>query len=232
VTTTHHARLGDRVRCSGRAGVADGVRRRGEAGFTLIELVVVMAVVAIVTSAVAVGIGNIRGASVQTEAGQLAVAVRYLYNLSILNGRNYRLVLDLENGNWWGEAQASRDPCTAFLLPGDGEEEDKAVDEDDEDAAPKAAGFDAAKSKLLAKHKLAKGIVVRRVMTSHQSDFITSGQAHINFFPNGTVERGFVVFTLSDDEDDAMSVEILPLQGSARVLDGELDIDDFLDDGN
>lgn len=205
------------------------MRRRSETGFTLIELMVVMAVMAVITAAVVVGIGNIRGANVQTEAGQLGVAVRYLYNLSVLNGRNYRLVLDLESGSWWGEAQESRDPCKAFLLPGEGQEDAKEVDEDDEDAAPKASNFAAAKSKLLKKKKLPKGIVIRSVMTSHQGDPTTTGQAHINFFPNGTVERAFVVLSVADDEEDAMTVEVLPLQGSARVLDGELDVRDFMD---
>ncbi len=204
-------------------------RASGQAGFTLIELVVVMAVMAVLTTAVVVGVGNVRGANVQTEAGQLGVAVRYLYNLSVLNGRNYRLVLDLDAGAWWGEAQESRDPCKAFLLPGEGEDDRKEVDEDDEDAPPKAAGFSAAKSKLLKKRTLPKGIVIRSVMTSHQGEPTTSGQAHINFFPNGTVERGFAVLAVADDEEDAMSVEVLPLQGSARVLDGELDLRDFLE---
>lgn len=204
-------------------------RRRGQAGFTLIELVVVMVVMAVITTSVVVGIGNIRGANVQSEAGQLGIAIRYLYNLSVLNGRNYRLVLDLDSGSWWGEAQESRDPCKAFLLPGEGDEDRKEVDADDEDAPPKASNFGAAKSKLLKKRKLPKGIVISSVMTSHQSDATKTGQAHINFFPNGTVERAFVVLAADDDEDDAMSVEVLPLQGSARVLDGALTVDDFLD---
>jgi general secretion pathway protein H len=206
--------------------------RGGQRGFTLIELVVVMVVMAVVTTAVVVGIGNLRGANVQSEAGKLAVAVRYLYSLSVLNGRTYRLVLDLEAGAWWGEAQESRDPCKAWLLPGEGEEEGEGEgeDEDDEDgpAAPRPAAFTAAKSKLLQKHQLPKGIVLDAVMTSHQSELRQSGQAALHFFPNGTVERGFVVLADAADRDDAMSVEVLPLQGSARVLDGVLDASDFL----
>ncbi len=205
------------------------MRRRGQAGFTLIELVVVMVVMAVVTTAVVVGIGNIRGANVDAEAGQLSVAVRYLYNMSILNGRNYRLVLDIDNGAWWGEAQESRDPCKAFLLPGEDGEEPKEVDEDDVDA-PKVGSFGDAKSKLLQKRTLPKGIEIVSVMTSHQSDPSRTGQASINFFPNGTVEAGFVVLGVTDDEDDTMTVEVLSLQGSARVLDGTLDIDDWLED--
>ncbi len=203
--------------------------RRGDAGFTLIELVVVMVVMAVVTVTVVIGIGNIRGANVDTEAGQLAAAVRYLYNLSVLNGRNYRLIVDLDSHAWWGEAQDSRDPCKQFLLPGEGEEEGREVDEDDEGNAPPPAAFGAAKSALLQKRELPKGIAFVGAMTSHQSDIERKGQVHLNFFPNGSVEAGFVLIGDSDDDSDVVTVEVLPLQGTARVYNGELTVDDWLD---
>ncbi|MSP91042.1 MAG: prepilin-type N-terminal cleavage/methylation domain-containing protein, partial [Myxococcales bacterium] len=86
------------------------MRRTSAPGFTLIELMVVVLLVALVTAAVVVGVGNLRGASVQAEAGKVAVAVRYLYNLSVLTGRAHRLVIDVDAGAWWGEEQTSADP--------------------------------------------------------------------------------------------------------------------------
>ena len=210
-------------------------------GFTLIELAVVMLVAAVVTTVVAVGVGNIRGASVQAESGKLAVAIRYLYNLSVLNGKVYRLVLDMDSGTYWGEEQESRDPCKAFQLPGEGEEmtaDAKPVDEkaakkaeEDPEAPPKKSGFGAAKTRLLKKRKLDKGIIFSGVMTSHQGELATAGQAHIHFFPNGTAERAMVYVRVADDEEDIMTVEVLPLQGSARIHPIELELDEFFDQG-
>lgn len=209
---------------------------RKTGGFTIIELMVVMVVMATVTLVIAIGIGNIRGASVQAESGKLAVAVRYLYNLSVLNGKVYRLTVDLDSGTWWGDEQASRDPCKSFEMPGEDEElEDTAPKpkKADPDATEKhaEAGFGAAKTKLLKKKKLAKGIIFSGVMTSHQSELATSGQAHIHFFPNGTVERALVYVRVKDDEDDEMTVELLPLQGSARIHLTRLPLDEFTDQG-
>lgn len=212
--------------------------RKGQRGFTLIELAVVMIVAATVTAVVAVGIGNIRGASVQAESGKLAVAVRYLYNLSVLNGKVYRLVLDLDGGTYWGEEQQSRDPCKSFQLPGE-EEIEAAVAGKSSDAKEQAEGdqpapkpaFSTAKTRLLKKRKLDKGIVFGGVMTSSQGELATSGQAHIHFFPNGTAERAMVYVSDKDDRDDVMTVEVLALQGSARVHPEELDLDEFFDQG-
>ena len=204
-------------------------RGRRQQGFTLIELVVVMAVIAVVTTAVAIGIGNIRGASVQAESGKLTLAIRYLYNLSVLNGKNYRMVIDIDSGTYWGEEQKSRDPCKAFLLPGEGEAADGSTDEDPD--RQQVAGFGAARSKLVSKRKLAKGIAFGGVMTSHQDELSTSGQVHINFFPNGTAEAAMVYVQDADDDEDVMSVEVLAMQGSARIYDDKQDLQDFFDRG-
>jgi type II secretion system protein H len=210
--------------------LANPDRRR--AGFTLIELFVVMTVIAVVTSAVAIGIGNIRGASVQSESGKMVAAIRYLYTLSVLNGKNYRLVVDVSEGSYWGEMQDSRDPCKAFLLSD--EDEDKEADKKDaeeDEAQPATASFGLAKSRLLKKRKLPKGIAFGGVMTSHQSELSVDGQAHVNFFPNGTAEAAMLYIQDADDDEDVMTVEVLSLQGSARIYDDKLSLDEFFDQG-
>jgi len=184
---------------------------------------------AIVTAAVAIGIGNLRGASVQSEAGKLAVAVRYLYNLSVLHGKVHRLVIDIESGTYWGEAQSSRDPCKMYLLPGEGEDEANGSSDEDEEDAPKAGAFGKTKTKLLKKKKLKKGVVFGGVMTSHDRELATSGQAYITIFPNGTAEAAFVYIEDKDNDEDVMTVEVLSLQGSARVHLDRLDPEDFFE---
>ncbi|MSP93065.1 MAG: type II secretion system protein GspH [Myxococcales bacterium] len=201
------------------------------AGFTLIELMVVVLLVALVTAAVVVGVGNLRGASVQAEAGKVAVAVRYLYNLSVLTGRAHRLVIDVDAGAWWGEEQTSADPCEAFLLPGN--EPDKPARKgkgkagtDEADAPPSDSGFEAAKSQLLQRSDLDKGIRFLGVMTTHQQEPSDRGQAFVYFFPNGTTEHALIWLKEDDVEDaDAMTVEVQPLQGTARLHKVKIEAD-------
>lgn len=191
--------------------------RRSQRGFTLIELVVVVAVVAVITGAVVTGVGSLRGASVQAEAGKVAVAVRYLYNLAVISGKNQRLVIDLDTQSYWGEAQDSADPCESFLLPGSD------ADEDGSDVDVTRAGFAASDSQLLQKVTLDKGIRFAKVNTTHQDQPQDKGQAYIYFFPSGTAENAVV--QLEGDEDDFMTVEVFSLQGNAKVHNGEVELD-------
>lgn len=195
-------------------------------GFTLIELVAAIAIIAIVTAAVATGVNNIRGASASAEAGKIAVAVRYLYNLAVVSGRNQRLVIDFEARAWWGEEQTTDDPCEAFLLPGKDEPEDsKAVDAKAGERPAATSAFEASKSTLLQRTELDKGLTFAAVMTTHQSEPSKSGQAFIYFFPNGTTEHAMI--QVKADEDDVTTVEVSAMQGTAKIRGEDIDLDDI-----
>lgn len=188
-------------------------------GFTLIELVMAIVIIGVVTAAVATGVQNVRGASVQAESGKLAAAVRYLYNLAVVSGRNQRLVIDLDARTWWAEEQASADPCEAFLLPGQDAEEA----EDGTDQRPGRGGFEMTTSQLLQKTELDKGIFFGGVMTSHDTQPVEKGQAYVYFFPNGTTEHALV--QIRGNEDDWMTVEVMALQGTAKVHPDKVELD-------
>ncbi|MSQ82071.1 MAG: prepilin-type N-terminal cleavage/methylation domain-containing protein [Myxococcales bacterium] len=215
-------------------------------GFTLIELVAAIAIIAIVTAAVATGVNNIRGASASAEAGKIAVAVRYLYNLAVVSGRNQRLVIDFDARAWWGEEQTTDDPCEAFLLPGTDEpgtdkhgtdkhgtdKHGKDEPEDTQAGNAKAgerpaatSAFEASKSTLLQRTELDKGLTFAAVMTTHQSEPSKSGQAFIYFFPNGTTEHAMI--QVKADEDDVTTVEVSAMQGTAKIRGEDIDLDDI-----
>lgn len=88
--------------------------RSGSAGFTLIEIVIVLAIVALVAS---MGVGALRSLSrsdLRAESSHLAGAMRYLFDRASTTGKTHRLVLDLEGGRYWAEVTDDK-----FYIPRD-----------------------------------------------------------------------------------------------------------------
>jgi prepilin-type N-terminal cleavage/methylation domain-containing protein len=92
-------------------------------GFTLIELVAVLALMGILVTTVILNVGALDVARLKTDASRLAAAVRYLHNLAVMNNGYYRLVLDLGTGKYSGEEiKPSGKGCSVFVRTDEDEE--------------------------------------------------------------------------------------------------------------
>jgi general secretion pathway protein H len=104
-------------------------------GFTLIEIMVVIAIAALVTGASVQGIRSLRKADLRESSTQLSGAMRYLFDRASTTGKIHRIVIDMENNMYWAEVSDDR-----FFIPREESEqslrrrEDKEADEDDEEA--------------------------------------------------------------------------------------------------
>lgn len=74
--------------------------RSSSAGFTLIELSIVLLLIAIFSALVVPMITGIGENGLDASARRLAGTVKYLYNESALTGRPYRLVFNLEESTF------------------------------------------------------------------------------------------------------------------------------------
>ena len=71
------------------------VRLPGDAGFTLVEMLVVLAIIAVMGSIAVVGLGGAdRGASAQAEAQRLAASIQVAADEALITDRAAALVLD------------------------------------------------------------------------------------------------------------------------------------------
>ncbi|MDG5466890.1 prepilin-type N-terminal cleavage/methylation domain-containing protein [Deltaproteobacteria bacterium IMCC39524] len=73
-------------------------RGRGLAGFTLVELVVVMVLISLFMVFSIPLFSNIGTSSLGTSARRLSGTIKYLFNESAISGLEYRLVYDLDQG--------------------------------------------------------------------------------------------------------------------------------------
>ena len=83
-----------------RAGLQD--RRGAVAGFTLLELIVVLALIAVITaSIVPVYVRAMNGIRMRSAQNGLIGTLRFIQELSVRESREYRLYVDAKKGTYW-----------------------------------------------------------------------------------------------------------------------------------
>src|SRR6187549_3254087 len=110
--------------------------RSSAQGFTLIEVMVVFAIIALMAMATTQGFRSLRKADLREASTQMSGAMRYLFDRASTTGKIHRLVIDLEQGMYWAEVSDDK-----FFIPREAESEetlrtreDKEADEDEEEA--------------------------------------------------------------------------------------------------
>src|SRR6188768_2129630 len=106
-------------------------------GFTLIEVMVVLAIVGLMAMATTQGFRSLRKADLREASAQMSGAMRYLFDRASTTGKIHRIVIDMETGMYWAEVSDDR-----FYIPREETEEQLRAREDreaaeDEDEAQK-----------------------------------------------------------------------------------------------
>src|SRR5215470_10095246 len=92
--------------------------RRAHRGFTIIELMVAMAVAALLFAALILGLGALTGARARKAMGELGASARSLYDTAALTGNTCRLVLLLprdDSAEFSYRAECASGPVTTAM---------------------------------------------------------------------------------------------------------------------
>ena len=202
---------------------------RGQArGFTLIEVLIVVSVIAVMAFAAAPAVNSFTGANARASASEIAGAYRYLFDTAALRHQTCRMVLDLDSREWWAECTAAA-PGGRRTQPVMGKD---GVAEDDE--ASLARSFsdepDAEKRKFLARarfaefkdqqvkrRKLRGGATFEKVWTPRQRDPQQKGKAYVYLYPQGVADKAQIPVA---DGSSVYTVVTQPFTGRARVVSG------------
>jgi prepilin-type N-terminal cleavage/methylation domain-containing protein len=199
---------------------------RGTRGFTVIELLVTMSVIVLIIVAASLSLGVLFKADLKTSSGKVAASVRYIYSLSVLNNQSYRLVIDMENGEYWAEERPREGKaCDVFLVEKEGERSvpkaptrkkkgAKGTQGLEDEQGAGGGQFERLKDNLLKKKKLPGRVKFMGAITTHHSDVQEEGVVEINFFPAGYVEHSFIYV---GEEDEIYTIESVPLMGTAEI---------------
>jgi general secretion pathway protein H len=110
---------------------SSGSARRPSQGFTLIEVMVALMIVALIATIGVKGFRTVSKSSLREGSSHLSGAIRFLFDRASITGKYHRLVIDLNEGRYWAEVSDDR-----FYAPNQAESEpDRRKREEKEDAA-------------------------------------------------------------------------------------------------
>jgi len=196
-------------------------------GFTLVELMIAVAVIAVLAAAVIPSVSSLSGADARKAAGELSGSLRFLFDTAALRHATCRMVLDLDARSYAAECA----PRLVGVARGASPEAEAADEEelqrrfpDEEDADRRRllarSRFGAFSDALLKKRELPGRTEIRSVRVEGRQEPIAEGQAYVHFFPGGQAERAFIEVA---DGATLYTVVVEPFTGRARVVTGAVE---------
>lgn len=231
-TRSEHAKRGaPRRRAETRA--SRGRRSRALAGFTLVEVLVVVALMAILSSAIIFGTGMLSSSRLRGATSLIASAVRLGIARANTTGHAGRLVLDLDNDRVLLEEATGSVMLREKKAPAGGAEaateaEQKAKQESDRildgPHAPRAT-FHPVPSFADSPQgrELGKGVDLSQVQTEHDEQPLITGRAYVYFWPGGLTERAYIQLKRTGTVE-GLTVIVSPLTGRSKIEKGLIDM--------
>ena len=212
------SRSGGRVRVNG--AVWSGAR----AGMTLIEILVVIALIAVMTASMGLGLNALPRARLRTSAVRLSSTFRFAYVHALTTGRTTRVSFPMGGGQLVVEDTDDahtldvRDPLRAG---GAADVEANAIRDARlmTDLRPRAtrATFTRLPERMFHARALESGIVFVKLYSQHDAEPREEGVGHVYFFSGGQTERAVV--QLRNRNGEFFSVALNPLTGRTEVFD-------------
>lgn len=215
-------------------------RRRGapSRAMTLIEVLIVMALIALILGAVVIGSGQMASSRLRHSSTMITGAVRVAFSRASASSKTVRLVMDFEESAIWLEEGdqphlvQSKDKSGAGGAAAATVAEQQALEESSRilsgPTAPRTAFKEIDAMGLTASepgkgHKpLERGVKFRQVQTAHDDEPKKEGRAYLYFWSGGQTERAAIQLTMGgeDDAKRAVTLMVAPLTGRVTIKDG------------
>jgi type II secretion system protein H len=201
-----------------RRGIARPARARaGARGFTLIEILAVVAIFALMASFVVPRLSSLSGRTLRREAERLASHLDLARQRSVVTGTPHRVLIDLEDGAYrieWliteseARGESSSLEPVSYDLRGEAPLPLEAPRQDERRFRPLPGLFGRAVV-------LAEDLAFARLETAE--GWIERGESSVPFERDGTTL--YTAIVLDDASGNEVTIEVLPLADAARIRD-------------
>lgn len=224
-----------------------GLRRAGARGLTLVEVLIVVALIALLSGSILFGSGLFASNRERSAATLIVTGIRLGLTRANATGKPVRMVFDLEknrvkleetNGVMLLKKDDSDNPAAGAEPATQAEREAKAeADRILDGPKPPRPRFKPVKEFVGDSdhpgdgRELGRGIGFRSVQTSHDDQPRKTGRAYLYFWPGGGTERASIQLSSSPD-DKGLTVLVSPLTGRAQIKRGHVALEEPRNDAD
>ena len=187
--------------------------KKEQAGFTMIELLIVVALIGLMGAMALPSLTGYFKASLNSSTRQMASVVKEAFNSTVMTGRVHRLVFDFEAEQFWAEVG----PQTLLMDTAESKEREERRKKFSHDETKSDATFQFARGVTRNKISLPRGVEFEDIITEQSPEPITKGLAYSHFFPHGLTEQ--TIMHLKDGQGHHITLIVSPLLGRTRMIE-------------
>jgi type II secretion system protein H len=214
--------------------------RRRQAGLTLLEIMVVLAIIGLLALALVYGYRRLPATVLRRDATRLTAVLRSAYDRAAASGAHHRVTLDLDQRSYFVERCEGKVELRPAADQRDEEERRQREEEQKRQLQQAQSGPGQVFNEIVAQagtkvgetaecgpvtgemgtvEELTRNPEVRisRVYVRHLQRPVDSGKVQVHFFPMGRAERSVVELQVGDE---TLSIVVHPLSGRVQIVNG------------